>query len=298
MVDPAIASVLARLKGSLVEKEEAKAAETSTRPDLSEEEIEDLKAEFAMLQEEFEAQMAASDDRCSKACGISKSDDVEKSRPKPSRDPEVFCQASFQPRHQRRISVPPASPPANVSRRQPATADHCSPAVSMSGRKKTALAAELTGTSSFGRHEQHLDRLIDALDDDDEFDMQDMLKLSGFGGRKGGKGEGRQEAKANLRNPPATKRLQTPGPTTENLPTSFSPRRSRRTSEMVIDRSGGAGNILISVSGPDGQSPSSSAIAMMIVENGQEYEVPMDGPWRSEWISPEKCSAAEASFSP
>ena len=80
------------------------------------------------------------------------------------------------------------------------------------------------------------DRLIDALDDDDEFDMQDMLKLSGFeedSGDKGGgeaKRKGGKGSKANLRNPPATKRLQTPEPTTENLLTSFFPRRSRRTS--------------------------------------------------------------------
>ena len=58
----------------------------------------------------------------------------------------------------------------------------------------TALAAELTEERLGFREGMNniWDRLIDALDDDDEFDMQDMLKLSGFeedSGDKGGKGD-------------------------------------------------------------------------------------------------------------
>ena len=76
------------------EKAAAKVAEAkgggnrAARPDLSEEEIEDLKAEFAMLQEEFEAQMAASEESMFEGVwDFSKSDDVRKKQTKPSRDP-------------------------------------------------------------------------------------------------------------------------------------------------------------------------------------------------------------------
>ena len=50
----------------------------------------------------------------------------------------------------------------------------------LSGKEdNTALAAELTEERlSFREGMNNIwDRLIDALDDDDEFDMQDMLKL-------------------------------------------------------------------------------------------------------------------------
>ena len=94
----------------------------AARPDLSEEEIEDLKAEFAMLQEEFEAQMAASEESMFEGVwDFSKSDDVQKADQAIAQILKSFVQERpLQPRHQRRISVPPASPAADVSRRQPA----------------------------------------------------------------------------------------------------------------------------------------------------------------------------------
>ena len=123
------------------------------------------------------------------------------------------------------------------------------------------------------------DRLIDALDDDDDFDMQTYSSslVEKTLEQEAKPGRAAREAKANLEIP-AIKRLQTPEPTTENSPTSFFPGRSRA-SRDGIDRSGGAGNILISVSRPWSRvHPVQRWRFMMIVENGQEYEVPMDGP--------------------
>ena len=125
--------------------------------------------------------------------------------------------------------------------------------------ENTVLAAELTEERLAFREGMNniWDRLISALDDDEEFNMQDMLKLNGFEEAKGGKGgKGGKSGKGDVRKSQKSPRDQAFADaraygrkfTDELLPNGGTKGRA----EMVIDRSGGAGNILISVSGADG----------------------------------------------
>ena len=303
MVDPAITERLGQIKRELGGKGGKGGGKggggkgggsRAARPDLSEEEIEDLKAEFAMLQEEFEAQMAASEESMFEGVwDFSKSDDVRKkadqaiARSLKSFVQSVLSNLDTDDGYRFRLRVlRQMYPGVNQPSADPLFARRINEAEK---EDNTALAAELTEERLGFREGMNniWDRLIDALDDDDEFDMQDMLKLSGFeedSGGKGGKGgkagKGGKGSKSEPQKSPrdqafADARAYDRKFTDELLPEGGAEGRA----EMVIDRSGGAGNILISISGADGpESIQFSDGAMMIVENGQEYEVPMDGP--------------------
>ncbi|MBL22102.1 MAG: hypothetical protein CMJ37_04635 [Phycisphaerae bacterium] len=309
IVDPAITKRLGQIKRELGGKGGGKGGggkgggSRAARPDLSEEEIEDLKAEFAMLQEEFEAQMASSEDLMFEgAWDFNKSDDVRKKADQAiARSLKSFVQSVLSTldtndgyRFRLRV-LRQMYPGVNQPSADPLFARRINEAEK---EDNPALTAELTEERLAFREgiNNIWDRLIEALDDDDEFDMQDMLKLSGFeettearklkGGKeaKGGKGsKGGKGGKVSKSEPQKSPRDQAFADaraydrkfTDELLPEGGAEGRA----EMVIDRSGGAGNILISVSGADGpESIQFTDGAMMIVENGQEYEVPMDGP--------------------
>ena len=293
MVDPDITQRLGQIKRELGGKGGGGkgGGGRAARPDLTEAEIEDLKAEFAMLQEEFEAQMAASEDSMFEGVwDFSKSDDVRKkadqaiARSLKSFVQSVLSNLDTNDGYQFRLRVlRQMYPGVNQPSADPLFARRINEAEK---EDNTALAAQLTEERLAFRVGMNniWDRLIDALDDDDEFNMEDMMKLSGFDGGKGDKGnKGGKGSKGDRKSPKQSPRDQAFADaraydrkfTDELLPEGGSEGRA----EMVIDRSGGAGNILISVSGADGpESIQFSDGAMMIVENGQEYEVPMDGP--------------------
>ena len=296
MVDPDITKRLGQIKMELGGKGGKGAGGKggggrAARPDLTEAEIEDLKAEFAMLQEEFEAQMAASEDSMFEGVwDFSKSDDVRKkadqaiAKSLKSFVQSVLSNLDTNDGYQFRLRVlRQMYPGVNQPSADPLFARRINEAEK---EDNTALAAELAEERLAFREGMNniWDRLIDALDDDDEFNMEDMMKLSGFDGAKGGKGnKGGKGSKGERKAPKQSPRDQAFADaraydrkfTDELLPEGGSEGRA----EMVIDRSGGPGNIQISVSGADGpESIQFSDGAMMIVENGQEYEVPMDGP--------------------
>ena len=296
IVDPAITKRLGQIKRELGGKGGGKGrggkggGSRAARPDLSEDEIEDLKAEFAMLQQEFEAQMAASESMFEEVWDFSKSDDVRKKAEEAiARSLKSFVQSVLSSldtndgyRFRLRV-LRQMYPGVNQPSADPLFARRINDAEK---EENTVLAAELTEERLAFREGMNniWDRLISALDDDEEFNMQDMLKLNGFEEAKGGKGgKGGKSGKGDVRKSQKSPRDQAFADaraydrkfTDELLPNGGTKGRA----EMVIDRSGGAGNVLISVSGADGpESIQFSDGAMMIVENGQEYELPMDGP--------------------
>ena len=292
IVDPAITRRLGQIKRELGGKREGKGGGgKSARPDLTDADIEDLKAEFEMLQEEFEAQMEAADSSIFEIAGdFGKGEDVRSkadqaiARSLQSFVKNVLSDLGTNDGYRFRLRVlRQMYPGVNQPSADPLFARRISDA------EKTGnsdLAAELIEQRLAFREGMNniWDRLIQALDDGEDFDMQDMMKLSGFDGEKGSKGGkagkgGKNASKAPKKSPRdqafADARAFDRKFTDELLPDGGAEGRA----EMVIDRSGGAGNIRISVSGADGpESIQFTDGAMMIVENGQEYEVPMDGP--------------------
>ena len=292
IVDPAITRRLGQIKRELGGKGGGKGGGgKSPRPELTDADIEDLKAEFEMLEEEFEAQMEAADASIFEIAGdFGKGEDVRRKADQTiARSLQSFVQSvlsdlGINDGYRFRLRVlRQMYPGVNQPSADPLFARRISDA------EKTGnsdLAAELIEQRLAFREGMNniWDRLIQALDDGEDFDMQDMMKLSGFEGEKGSKGGkggkgGKNASKAPKKSPRdqafADARAFDRKFTDELLPEGGAEGRA----EMVIDRSGGAGNILISVSGADGpESIQFTDGAMMIVENGQEYEVPMDGP--------------------
>lgn len=292
IVDPAITRRLGQIKRELGGKGEGKGGGgKSARPDLTDADIEDLKAEFEMLQEEFEAQMEAADASIFEIAGdFGKGEDGRRKADQTiARSLQSFVQSvlsdlGINDGYRFRLRVlRQMYPGVNQPSADPLFARRINDAEETGNRD---LAAELTEQRLAFREGMNniWDRLIQALDDGEDFDMQDMMKLSGFEGEKGSKGGkggkgGKNASKAPKKSPRdqafADARAFDRKFTDELLPEGGAEGRA----EMVIDRSGGAGNILISVSGADGpESIQFTDGAMMIVENGQEYEVPMDGP--------------------
>ncbi|MEC8092202.1 MAG: hypothetical protein VX155_00020 [Planctomycetota bacterium] len=286
IVDPAITRRLGQIKRELGGKGGGKGK--SPRPDLTDADIEDLKAEFEMLEEEFEAQMEAADASIFEIAGdFGKGEDVRRKADQTiARSLQSFVQSvlsdlGINDGYRFRLRVlRQMYPGVNQPSADPLFARRINDAEETGN---SDLAAELIEQRQAFREGMNniWDRLIQALDDGEDFDMQDMMKLSGFEGEKGSKGgkSGKNASKAPKKSPRdqafADARAFDRKFTDELLPEGGAEGRA----EMVIDRSGGAGNILISVSGADGpESIQFTDRAMMIVENGQEYEVPMDGP--------------------
>ena len=289
IVDPAITRRLGQIKRELGGKGGGKGGGgKSPRPDLTDADIEDLKAEFEMLEEEFEAQMEAADASIFEIAGdFGKGEDVRRKADQTiARSLQSFVQSVLSDlgvndgyRFRLRV-LRQMYPGVNQPSADPLFARRINDAEETGN---SDLAAELIEQRLAFREGMNniWDRLIQALDDGEDFDMQDMMKLSGFEGEKGSKGGkgGKNASKAPKKSPRdqafADARAFDRKFTDELLPEGGAEGRA----EMVIDRSGGAGNILISVSGADGpESIQFTDGAMMIVENGQEYEVPMDGP--------------------
>ncbi|MCH2151044.1 MAG: hypothetical protein MK075_05350 [Phycisphaerales bacterium] len=289
IVDPAITRRLGQIKRELGGKGGGKGGGgKSPRPELTDADIEDLKAEFEMLEEEFEAQMEAADASIFEIAGdFGKGEDVRRKADQTiARSLQSFVQSvlsdlGINDGYRFRLRVlRQMYPGVNQPSADPLFARRINDAEETGN---SDLAAELIEQRRAFREGMNniWDRLIQALDDGEDFDMQDMMKLSGFEeekGSKGGKG-GKNASKAPKKSPRdqafADARAFDRKFTDELLPEGGAEGRA----EMVIDRSGGAGNILISVSGADGpESIQFTDGAMMIVENGQEYEVPMDGP--------------------
>ncbi len=298
IVDPAITKRLGQIKRELGGKGAGGKSGggkggggKAARPELTDAEIEDLKAEFAMLQEEFEAQMeAAEESMFDGAWDFGKTDDVRKKADQSiAQSLKSFVQSVLSTldtndgyRFRLRV-LRQMYPGVNQPSADPLFARRINEAEKSDD---TVLANELTEQRlSFREGMNRIwDRLIEALDDDDVFDMEDMMKLSGFDDEKGGKGaKGGKGTKGSKNAPKKSPRDQAFADarafdrkfTDELLPEGGAEGRA----EMVIDRSGGAGNILISVTGADGpESIQFGDGTVMIVENGQEYEVPMDGP--------------------
>ena len=292
IVDPAITRRLGQIKRELGGKGGGKGGGgKSPRPDLTDADIEDLKAEFEMLEEEFEAQMEAADASIFEIAGdFGKGEDVRRKADQTiARSLQSFVQSvlsdlGINDGYRFRLRVlRQMYPGVNQPSADPLFARRINDAEETGN---SDLAAELIEQRRAFREGMNniWDRLIQALDDGEDFDMQDMMKLSGFEGEKGSKGGkggkgGKNASKAPKKSPRdqafADARAFDRKFTDELLPEGGAEGRA----EMVIDRSGGAGNILISVSGADGpESIQFTDGAMMIVENGQEYEVPMDGP--------------------
>ncbi|MEL7073432.1 MAG: hypothetical protein AAGK34_05315, partial [Planctomycetota bacterium] len=292
IVDPAITRRLGQIKRELGGKGGGKGGGgKSPRPDLTDADIEELKAEFEMLEEEFEAQMEAADESIFEIAGdFGKGEDVRRKADQTiARSLQSFVQSvlsdlGINDGYRFRLRVlRQMYPGVNQPSADPLFARRINDAEETGNRD---LAAELIEQRRAFREGMNniWDRLIQALDDGEDFDMQDMMKLSGFEGEKGSKGGkggkgGKNASKAPKKSPRdqafADARAFDRKFTDELLPEGGAEGRA----EMVIDRSGGAGNILISVSGADGpESIQFTDGAMMIVENGQEYEVPMDGP--------------------
>ncbi|MEC8354598.1 MAG: hypothetical protein VX001_03445 [Planctomycetota bacterium] len=292
IVDPAITRRLGQIKRELGGKGGGKGGGgKSPRPDLTDADIEDLKAEFEMLEEEFEAQMEAADASIFEIAGdFGKGEDVRRkadqtiARSLQSFVQSVLSELGINDGYRFRLRVlRQMYPGVNQPSADPLFARRINDAEETGN---SDLAAELIEQRRAFREGMNniWDRLIQALDDGEDFDMQDMMKLSGFEGEKGSKGGkggkgGKNVSKAPKKSPRdqafADARAFDRKFTDELLPEGGAEGRA----EMVIDRSGGAGNILISVSGADGpESIQFTDGAMMIVENGQEYEVPMDGP--------------------
>ena len=289
IVDPAITRRLGQIKRELGGKGGGKGGGgKSPRPDLTDADIEDLKAEFEMLEEEFEAQMEAADASIFEIAGdFGKGEDVRRKADQTiARSLQSFVQSVLSDlgvndgyRFRLRV-LRQMYPGVNQPSADPLFARRINDAEETGN---SDLAAELIEQRLAFREGMNniWDRLIQALDDGEDFDMQDMMKLSGFEGEKGSKGGkgGKNASKAPKKSPRdqafADARAFDRKFTDDLLPEGGTEGRA----EMVIDRSGGAGNILISVSGADGpESIQFTDGAMMIVENGQEYEVPMDGP--------------------
>ncbi|MEC8413406.1 MAG: hypothetical protein VXZ30_05185 [Planctomycetota bacterium] len=289
IVDPAITRRLGQIKRELGGKGGGKGGGgKSPRPELTDADIEDLKAEFEMLEEEFEAQMEAADASIFEIAGdFGKGEDVRRKADQTiARSLQSFVQSVLSDlgvndgyRFRLRV-LRQMYPGVNQPSADPLFARRINDAEETGN---SDLAAELIEQRLAFREGMNniWDRLIQALDDGEDFDMQDMMKLSGFEGEKGSKGGkgGKNASKAPKKSPRdqafADARAFDRKFTDELLPEGGAEGRA----EMVIDRSGGAGNILISVSGADGpESIQFTDGAMMIVENGQEYEVPMDGP--------------------
>ena len=292
IVDPVITRRLGQIKRELGGKGGGKGGGgKSPRPDLTDADIEDLKAEFEMLEEEFEAQMEAADASIFEIAGdFGKGEDVRRKADQTiARSLQSFVQSvlsdlGINDGYRFRLRVlRQMYPGVNQPSADPLFARRINDAEETGN---SDLAAELIEQRRAFREGMNniWDRLIQALDDGEDFDMQDMMKLSGFEGEKGSKGGkggkgGKNASKAPKKSPRdqafADARAFDRKFTDELLPEGGAEGRA----EMVIDRSGGAGNILISVSGADGpESIQFTDGAMMIVENGQEYEVPMDGP--------------------
>ena len=289
IVDPAITRRLGQIKRELGGKGGGKGGGgKSPRPELTDADIEDLKAEFEMLEEEFEAQMEAADASIFEIAGdFGKGEDVRRKADQTiARSLQSFVQSvlsdlGINDGYRFRLRVlRQMYPGVNQPSADPLFARRINDAEETGN---SDLAAELIEQRRAFREGMNniWDRLIQALDDGEDFDMQDMMKLSGFDGEKGSKGGkgGKNASKAPKKSPRdqafADARAFDRKFTDELLPEGGAEGRA----EMVIDRSGGAGNILISVSGADGpESIQFTDGAMMIVENGQEYEVPMDGP--------------------
>ena len=292
IVDPAITRRLGQIKRELGGKGGGKGGGgKSPRPELTDADIEDLKAEFEMLEEEFEAQMEAADASIFEIAGdFGKGEDVRRKADQTiARSLQSFVQSvlsalGINDGYRFRLRVlRQMYPGVNQPSADPLFARRINDAEETGN---SDLAAELIEQRRAFREGMNniWDRLIQALDDGEDFDMQDMMKLSGFEGEKGSKGSkggkgGKNASKAPKKSPRdqafADARAFDRKFTDELLPEGGAEGRA----EMVIDRSGGAGNILISVSGADGpESIQFTDGAMMIVENGQEYEVPMDGP--------------------
>ena len=289
IVDPVITRRLGQIKRELGGKGGGKGGGgKSPRPVLTDADIEDLKAEFEMLEEEFEAQMEAADASIFEIAGdFGKGEDVRRkadqtiARSLQSFVQRVLSDLGVNDGYRFRLRVlRQMYPGVNQPSADPLFARRINDAEETGN---SDLAAELIEQRLAFREGMNniWDRLIQALDDGEDFDMQDMMKLSGFEGEKGSKGGkgGKNASKAPKKSPRdqafADARAFDRKFTDELLPEGGAEGRA----EMVIDRSGGAGNILISVSGADGpESIQFTDGAMMIVENGQEYEVPMDGP--------------------
>ena len=292
IVDPAITRRLGQIKRELGGKGGGKGGGgKSPRPELTDADIEDLKAEFEMLEEEFEAQMEAADASIFEIAGdFGKGEDVRRKADQTiAKSLQSFVQSvlsdlGINDGYRFRLRVlRQMYPGVNQPSADPLFARRINDAEETGN---SDLAAELIEQRRAFREGMNniWDRLIQALDDGEDFDMQDMMKLSGFEGEKGSKGGkggkgGKNASKAPKKSPRdqafADARAFDRKFTDELLPEGGAEGRA----EMVIDRSGGAGNILISVSGADGpESIQFTDGAMMIVENGQEYEVPMDGP--------------------
>ena len=292
IVDPAITRRLGQIKRELGGKGGGKGGGgKSPRPELTDADIEDLKAEFEMLEEEFEAQMEAADASIFEIAGdFGKGEDVRRKADQTiAKSLQSFVQSvlsdlGINDGYRFRLRVlRQMYPGVNQPSADPLFARRINDAEETGN---SDLAAELIEQRRAFREGMNniWDRLIQALDDGEDFDMQDMMKLSGFDGEKGSKGDkggkgGKNASKAPKKSPRdqafADARAFDRKFTDELLPEGGAEGRA----EMVIDRSGGAGNILISVSGADGpESIQFTDGAMMIVENGQEYEVPMDGP--------------------
>ena len=292
IVDPAITRRLGQIKRELGGKGGGKGGGgKSPRPELTDADIEDLKAEFEMLEEEFEAQMEAADASIFEIAGdFGKGEDVRRKADQTiAKSLQSFVQSvlsdlGINDGYRFRLRVlRQMYPGVNQPSADPLFARRINDAEETGN---SDLAAELIEQRRAFREGMNniWDRLIQALDDGEDFDMQDMMKLSGFDGEKGSKGGkggkgGKNASKAPKKSPRdqafADARAFDRKFTDELLPEGGAEGRA----EMVIDRSGGAGNILISVSGADGpESIQFTDGAMMIVENGQEYEVPMDGP--------------------
>ena len=289
IVDPAITRRLGQIKRELGGKGGGKGGGgKSPRPDLTDADIEDLKAEFEMLEDEFEAQMEAADASIFEIAGdFGKGEDVRRkadqtiARSLQSFVQRVLSDLGVNDGYRFRLRVlRQMYPGVNQPSADPLFARRINDAEETGN---SDLAAELIEQRLAFREGMNniWDRLIQALDDGEDFDMQDMMKLSGFEGEKGSKGGkgGKNASKAPKKSPRdqafADARAFDRKCTDDLLPEGGTEGRA----EMVIDRSGGAGNILISVSGADGpESIQFTDGAMMIVENGQEYEVPMDGP--------------------
>lgn len=294
IVDPEITRRLGQIKRELGGKGGGKGGGgkggggKAARADLSDAEIEDLKAEFEMLQKEFEAQMEAADTSIFELTGdFGKGEDGRRKADRTiARSLKSFVQSVLSElgtnggyRFRLRV-LRQMYPGVNQPSADPLFARRINEAEK---NGNLDLAAELTQNRLAFREGMNdiWDRLIQALDDGEDFDMQDMMKLSGFEAEKGSKsGKGvKGGSKASKKSPRdqafADARAFDRQFTDELLPEGGAEGRA----EMVIDRTGGAGNILISVSGADGpESIQFTDGAMMIVENGQEYEVPMDGP--------------------
>ncbi|MEO1371412.1 MAG: hypothetical protein AAFU75_02930, partial [Planctomycetota bacterium] len=292
IVDPAITRRLGQIKRELGGKGGGKGGGgKSPRPDLTDADIEDLKAEFEMLEEEFEAQMEAADESIFEIAGdFGKGEDVRRKADQTiARSLQSFVQSvlsdlGINDGYRFRLRVlRQMYPGVNQPSADPLFARRINDAEETGNRDLAAKLIEQRRAFREGMN-NIWDRLIQALDDGEDFDMQDMMKLSGFEGEKGSKGGkggkgGKNASKAPKKSPRdqafADARAFDRKFTDELLPEGGAEGRA----EMVIDRSGGAGNILISVSGADGpESIQFTDGAMMIVENGQEYEVPMDGP--------------------